>query len=980
MTSTSNAEDLEAPPTETTPLINKQESESSDDPDKPSAGKSNRLVAGLAVAGGAVSSVAQGTATGIKRTVSGVGNVTVSAVSAAESAVSAAANNTVSAAGYAAHGWAKTGSTLETGYGSAMNWYDKLFLKDVNPNFGDAMEVASRGACFVVICALPFILPNEVCPKCQKLIASEYYTSTCVVYFIYTLYLHTGDTIHFAQGGIGGTIMAVLNCWLMQGFMPGGYHPLWPERWYFGIVWGISFVFLVLWLNFDDITRIFALSTFVWYWMAFLEPGFNWGFARNFQVRMDGVAFKELAIAFIGCFIAGVAGFVPYPIFAHRKARNISKSMVEQIFMAKKDFLKYYSGDHSDSMAVKVLSTELEAIRAQVDKLPGLLDSAWYESFGNRKWVIQRRMMRRYKEYVSTTCDRLANLFLVCLSETFDDQHNELMAVIEEPMHRVVDYNAEVLTSCVEILFAGKMHEDWAKRAEVNIALSEKAVEDLTDAFTNERDTLDKNVVGGSMSGENVVGITLCKFTEMTKDFYGHLQMIAEGTEKEQRSWRQGDGALGLFEPDLLFGKDHLMWVLRNSLSIILSFFIGLHGYNRYIQSYNANIAGTVSVLLSSFAGSAALKNLGRLQGVVIGIVLGNLLYALFGWCYWWAHLCVAVVLYLWSLIGLFMYYHSVNYSTVGLLLVVFGSKSLLNKCSNELTDPKGYKQIVDVTVAVVVMTIVDNLLSPARASDLAKKAFHDAYMPLIASLNDLFDKKEPRVRRQMGALLRVINKAQLMGDEASLEPRFWRNPWPQTSFNVAVNCIGSLRFSMNSMEINALNDYKEVGEKGRTKKKEFMHAISLDSFMRDGGVRDLLILHCAGVFKAVEASLGDNATHDIFKVRLTKLESLEQSKMAMDRRNSARSRVIGRKISSLEDIGSADVTLCHETACLWEEALDEFAEELNLTIPELEKSGELTPRAKSLSEDVYADVCMIVESLRSMFTELDTVLRTISA
>jgi hypothetical protein len=320
---------------------------------------------------------------------------------------------------------------------------------------------------------------------------------------------------------------------------------------------------------------------------------------------------------------------------------------------------------------------------------------------------------------------------------------------------------------------------------------------------------------------------------------------------------------------------------------------------------------------------------------------------------------------------GLFMYYHSTSYATVGLLLVVFGSKSLLMKCSNELTDPKGYKQIVDVTVAVCVMTIVDNLLSPERASDLAKKAFNEAYTPIIAALDALFDKDETSVRQQEGTLIRSINKAQSLGDESSLEPRFWRNPWPRTSFEVAVKCLGSLRFSMNSLEITALH----VSPDGaRMKKEEFMKAIGLESFRKQGGVKDLLILYATAVMKAIEASLSDNASHDIFKIRMKKLAKLDTYKFDFDRQQSAK-----EKVSHLKSVGkteASELNLCYQTAGLWEEAVSQFSDELNRTIA----SVKFSPREKSLSEDAYADFCMIVESLKSMFTELDNVLRTLSA
>merc|ERR1719399_181760 len=208
------------------------------------------------------------------------------------------------------------------------------------------------------------------------------------------------------------------------------------------------------------------------------------------------------------------------------------------------------------------------------------------------------------------------------------------------------------------------------------------------------------NKVSDDNLGENVVGLTFSEFTGMTEALFQSLQE----EQKEERSWRDGAGILGIFEPGELFQKDHIMWTLRNGISIVLAFYVGWHGYGQYIAMYNASIASTVAVLLSKFVGSAMTKNLARLQGVVIGIVLGNLLYALLAWCYWWGHLAVAVALYLWTLMGLFMYFHSTNYSTVGLLLAVFGTQALLKPCANESTDPSGHSAIVNVTIGICVM------------------------------------------------------------------------------------------------------------------------------------------------------------------------------------------------------------------------------------------------------------------------------------
>ena len=106
---------------------------------------------------------------------------------------------------------------------------DTLFCKNVNLSFGEDLQLAFRAAAFIIVCALPFLAPREFCPICYEVVRTKFYNSASVVYFVFTLYKTTGDTIYFACGGLTGTVIAVLNIWLMMGFFPGGYQPGTPN-------------------------------------------------------------------------------------------------------------------------------------------------------------------------------------------------------------------------------------------------------------------------------------------------------------------------------------------------------------------------------------------------------------------------------------------------------------------------------------------------------------------------------------------------------------------------------------------------------------------------------------------------------------------------------------------------------------------------------------------------------------------------------
>jgi hypothetical protein len=840
------------------------------------------------------------------------------------------------------------GNTLSSNYNKGCSGYDKLFLKHINITFGDHLEMASRGACFVVICALPFVLPEEICPLCQKVVRLEIYTAASITYFIYTLYVYTGDILHFAQGGIMGTFLAVFSIWCMQGFMPGGYSDTDEarHRWPVGVAWGITFVFLILWLNFDGNTRIFALSTYVWYWMAFIRPDYQAGFAQNFQIKMDGKAIKELLVAVAGCSIAVIAGYFPYPIYAHTKALALSSTMMDQIFFAKQDFLEYYvDSKKPDRLKVKILQQEIDQLSGEAGSVGGLLDSAWYECLGMGAAQRQRVMMASFQAYISDTIDLLSNAFGVGMAEDFSDKHQKLMASVKENLNTILNENGAVLQTCIACLNNAGSDEKLENEGKEHMAKAKEAVVDLTKNFSAERVKQGMDNITPDTAGENVVCLTFCQFTEKTEKFFESLL----GEQAEKSDWRHGGGILGTFSTDVIMDKDHIMWTLRNGLSIILAFFAGWHGYNKYISSYNASLAGTVAVLLSNFAGSAMTKNLSRLQGVVIGIVLGNLLYAFLGWCYWWGHLLVALALYMWTLLGLFMYFHSENYSTVGLLLVVFGAQALLRPCSNDDTDPSGHGLIVNVTVAICIMTIVDLFLSQERASDMAIGALTDSAAKQSQNMKNLFG-ESTEVEKRKGGVLALISTAQTMGAEAYQEPRYWRTDWPKSRFDQGVACLQAVRFNMMAIENAVLEkpDDKDM----QAKSEMFKLAIALDSFSNEEtGLKAILLKRYIGIMKELADSLGDAMlwgkgveADDVFIKRMDSLGDLEDG--------------------------------LQQGTEAWKPKYEDWCSKLN----DLYQKKGAAGQPDTLRKDGLAEMSIVVDALQCIFTELDKVLDLVVA
>lgn len=828
----------------------------------------------------------------------------------------------------------QAGGKLGDGYGKVCGSYDRLFLKHINRDFGDNLELASRAACFTLICGLPFMTPKWMCPICDHIVRTKFYNSGAVTYFLFTLYKTTGDTIYFAQGGITGTILAVVTIFLMNGFMPGGYKLDGPDSvWWIANFVGVLFVFLLLYLNFDGNTRVFGLSTYVWYWMAYINPHVDGGFASNFQIKVDGAAMSGLATAVSGCAIAIVAGYLPYPLFAMWRALETSKTMVEQLHMTWEDFAKYYCGEEQNPMATTVLSNELKVMKAEAARLDGYIASAWYECLGMGKWQRQRLMMKRLNQYVSLTSDRVSAMMQVCLEEDFGPSHDKLMFRVRAHIMMVIDLTGDVLSKVYDAIMAGGFTEETAKVVNDEIEALSKAVAELTSAFVTGSQAEGEYKLSDNVSGENVVASNVCSFATLTSQFAKELQSPLPA---EVSNWKAGTGAMGVFAPSVLQDKSHLQWTVRNATSILVAFLIGYNGVaGKMILNYNPAIASTICVLLSNFVGSALTKNLSRLQGVVLGIVVGQVGYALLGWCVWWGYISVAFALYLWTLLAVFVYYNSVQYSTVGLLLAVFGSAGLLQGCSEEIFDPRdSFYSIINCTAAIAVMGIVDIMLSPGRASDMARDEYIETFDPLTKALEQICDSKVKELPPRGGQILGQINSAAALGVEAAQEPRYWRTEWPDAMFTRAVSCLCTLRFCISSIEFSSTR----IVNGSRVKEDHFIEATSLSSFV---AVRDALMKQMQFIRVQLEKKMSCETGGDVFLTRLQ-----------LD--------------------GEAMSTGFGEDS---KKALDGFRAELNSSAVKRRPPGERT-----LEEDPISDMSLLICSLQAIFAELDAVQQSVVA
>jgi len=205
------------------------------------------------------------------------------------------------------------------------------------------------------------------------------------------------------------------------------------------------------------------------------------------------------------------------------------------------------------------------------------------------------------------------------------------------------------------------------------------------------------------------------------------------------------------------------------------------------------------------------LKNLDRLNGVVLGNIVGQLVYCSLGYCTWWGYLGICIALFVWVTGTLYMYYNSVKYGVVGCLLAAFGSAAFLQGCTDDFSNPAhAYYSIVECVVAIFIVLGVDAVISSDRSSDLAYATYLDFWQTFRGAVEGVLDPKLHTKKSDHAALMGKVALCKMLIPEAIDEPRWWRNSWRKFAYADGITCVTKLRLALKTME-------ESISETGRS-------------------------------------------------------------------------------------------------------------------------------------------------------------------
>merc|ERR1719420_393520 len=327
---------------------------------------------------------------------------------------------------------------------------------------------------------------------------------------------------------------------------------------------------------------------------------------------------------------------------------------------------------------------------------------------------------------------------------------------------------------------------------------TDESIKTLASAFEKAKTDLGLPVVNSDQMDEHVFCFNLCSHARIACDMANDL---IEDRKKGKAHPIEFPDLLELFRPTLPF----MAFTARNSVTIVVCFVVGYFGFPppkaNLIKPGSGGPACTAAILLSSFKPSMV-KNLDRLNGVVLGTIVGQLVYCSLGYCTWWGYLGICISLFVWVTGTLYMYYNSVKYGVVGCLLAAFGSAAFLQGCTDDHSDPShAYYAIVECVAAIFIVLGVDAIISSSRSSDLAYAAYLDFRQTFRGAVEGILNPNLHTQKSDHAALMAKVSLYKMLNPEATDEPRWWRTPWRKFAYADGIACATKLRLALKTME-----------------------------------------------------------------------------------------------------------------------------------------------------------------------------------
>jgi len=691
-----------------------------------------------------------------------------------------------------------------------------LFLHQTNPRFAINVELAFRGAFFLLIAGIPVIVPSGKWEVVDYMIHTGIYNSSVCCFIIFNLGRTFGEALNKVNSGFRGTFAAAAIGWSLYTIWPDGYTEESGDLDFWLIVAiGTIYVCLVMLLKLDVSFQMFAISNFAGIWMDILNPAHRatitppW--AGNWSVETDDLL-TQLIRTFIGLLTVTVALLLPYPLWSLVKVQENQLVLNTRLTQILGLMVNLYSQDMPKDYEKAEVLKLFQGMKFSSGENDPLIAEAWWECFGFGRTQLKRQVLFSMSQTTRKIYLLAYNAWTVSSDQIKSGKDAELMRLVKDKTESVLKEMGRMLDLLVKAAEDGKFDPNEAKAVKTCKGNLERLERELAAHFHAKRLEVAQKapkLPGGTAESMYKEVRFAQVLTWSISRIVGEVIQLADGVCKFSNGEASlppppdSAGFLAVFQG--VAEKEHLLYAWRGISSYLLSFMLGYFGFKQIVPPYSSGIAATAPLLLSMYVGSALVNDLNRIQGLMIGNVIARILRGLIDDCDPADLVIHAVITFAWVWTGLFVCFHSRSYSTIGVLAAAFGALTLLADSCNHLSDNVGKRATFDSLamncIAVMITMCADFMFQADRASDQAHKILDQCWSKIHDSLAGLLNPNVKTVAFESAKAKELLTEAIHMGEEANLEPRFWRTIWHQELFTGVCRATDALIVATAALE-----------------------------------------------------------------------------------------------------------------------------------------------------------------------------------
>ena len=624
--------------------------------------------------------------------------------------------------------------------------------KRYGAGFAVHVDLAVRGSTVALFCASTYFFPFLSWWQQQG-----WEMSYVVLMVAFTFSVDLGSTVRLAWTGFCGTVLPVLNCWLMFSLFPSGVTDgSSTDVLLFAFADFAVFVLMMLGGRFATNTKMFALSWQAHFTMCFINPADDTIFSRGLgDVQLHNAETGSLMGTLCGCLLAILCAIFPATISSLSRCRSTLLHVAWSHGQLLEQLLSF-SGAGMHRQTTVAFAAEVRSLHNEVCQMEAALPDTWWECFGCGASGQSAAMMCSLTKFLHVLNDWLEAMVL---STQHSAPHSadrrgawaaSVFALLEPDMLRLVKASEVALRHLACIAASGFLGDAERQKLSMCKDAIDEAHMRLSLQFHEKVAELGSLEGSGAHSADLAVAASLSGYSRELSAHISHVLTTNNPVVGPAYGFVHGLYHLIPKLSELKSVQFHVkIWKLL--LTYVACFVIGRLGLMKdsadassaIIRSFNSTPASTVAYLIFHGDNQAASlkKNLDRFVGVGLGSMMGQLILGIS---------CLSMDMdlrtspaflaayFCFQFMAFFTYFASPTYSYAGLLAGSFFAEHALAACLG-LSDRSltNYQNMLGQLIAIAAASLMDTA-TDSSASTRATANLERSMTIFTGMLHDL--------------------------------------------------------------------------------------------------------------------------------------------------------------------------------------------------------------------------------------------------